>query len=132
MRKWRKPVVVVGARRCCCCWSSFRCSSGSKQALEGQTACALNLTSGERAAATEHFPIKRGRVSLEGVGCSLLFFRRMALRAKQLKPIGIWSKELFAEQLLWYCSFWSESWGQNPGPQFSSSGGLYNVDPSDL
>ena len=58
------------------CWSSSRCS---KQALEGQTARALNLTSAERAAAAEHFPYLSEGVShhwLDRLGVDFSFIIR--------------------------------------------------------
>lgn len=56
------------------CWSSSRCS---KQALEGQTARALNLTSAEPAA--EHFPYLSEGVShhwLDRLGVDFSFIIR--------------------------------------------------------
>ena len=66
MRKWRKPVVVLllvprsaaAAAAAAGPVSDAAAAVGaSSRLLEGQTARALNLTSGgEQAAASEHFP----------------------------------------------------------------------------
>ena len=64
MRKWRKPVVVLlvlvprSAAAAAGPVSDAAAAVGaSSRLLEGQTARALNLTSGgEQAAASEHFP----------------------------------------------------------------------------
>ena len=63
MRKWRKPVVVLllvprsAAAAAAGPVSDAAAVGASSRLLEGQTARALNLTSGgERAAASEHFP----------------------------------------------------------------------------